>query len=283
MAHLFSELIWNINETYSPTLAQKLFKRMAPTVNDILPDGYRTKLEVSVDVAKYYNQYFTRNYSNDQRILVLPIIGEMSRYSYWTYGNELLANLLESAKSDGSYSGCVLKISTQGGTADSCAMLADAINNFRASKPLLVQANQCYSAGYFAASQADEIWLEDSAATGIGSISSLIIYENYQKQNEMQGVDVELIRADGGEKKALINPFEPLTDELRAVLKEQANAARKEFVGYVKRGRVGKITNEEVFSGSTYNVKQALELGLADKVGSLAAATKRCLQLSKSY
>lgn len=283
MAHLFSELIWNINETYSPTLAQKLFKRIAPTVNDILPEGYRTKSEVSGDTARLWNQYFTDKYSSNNGILVLPVIGEMSRYSYWSYGNEFLANLLESAKVDDSFRGCVMKVSTPGGTADSCALLADAVNNFRTAKPLIIQTNQCYSAGYFFSSQADEIWLEDSAATGIGSISSLIIYENYQKQNEMQGVDVELIRADGGENKALINPFEPLTESLRAVLKEQANNARKEFVGYVKRGRVGKITNEEVFSGSTYNVKQALEFGIADKVGSLAAATKRCLQLSKSY
>lgn len=283
MANLFTEHIWNIHETHLGILGQKLYSKAPQTVYDILPEAYRAKSEVNTEEAPLWNRYFTSKYSNNNGILVLPVLGEMSRYSYWSYGNEFLAKLLESAKTDDNYRGAVLKMSTPGGTADSCALLADAVNNFRTAKPLLVQTNKCYSAGVFVASQADEIWLEDSTSTGIGSIGSLIIYENYQKQNELQGVNVEIIRADGGENKALINPFEPLTDELRAVLKDQANMARKEFVGYVKRGRVGKITNEEVFKGDTYNIKQALEFGLADKVGSLSAAIKRTQQLSKSY
>ncbi|MEA5259450.1 S49 family peptidase [Arcicella aquatica] len=272
MANLFTEHIWNIEESYL-RVSNKQTASGALGLFDVLGGA---KNMLTADDAKWYNQYFTKKLSNNPNVLVLPIFGEMGRSS-----NELIADLLASAKKDDAYRASVLKINTPGGTADSCSLLADAVNEFRKAKPLLVQTAKCYSAGYFVASQADEIWLENDSSTGIGSISSLIFYENHQRELEQQGISLEIFRAKGGERKALINMYEPLTEETRAILQNQVNMARQEFVGYVKRGRVGKIKNEEVFKGDTYNIKQGLELGLADKVGSLSDAIKRSLQLSK--
>ncbi|WP_159102690.1 S49 family peptidase [Flectobacillus major] len=284
MAEIFHEHIWNVAESHIGITMHKLQTTAAPTFFETLPnaklhEAFKTKL-ISTDTARYLNNYYTNLYSASSDILVLPIVGEMSRYSYWSLGMEELAKLLDVARADDKYKGAVLKISTPGGTADGCSMLADAVTNFRKSKPVVTSTNRCLSAGYFIASQGDEIVVEDSAMSSVGSISSLFIYENYSRQLQMQGVDVEMIRAQGGENKAKINPYEPLTEETRGYLQAQTNAARKEFVGYVKRGRVGKIKSEDVFSGNVYGAKDAITLGLADRIGDFNSAIKRCQQLA---
>lgn len=274
MVNFFAEHIWNVAGSHLPEIAKRQSKGLsAPTLLDNFPDA---KNMMSSESAQWYNDYFTKRFSDNPSILVLPLMGEMSRYG----SNEMLVDLLENAKNDTRYKGAVLKISTPGGTSDSCAMLADAVNNFRKSKPAVVQTNKALSAGYFIAAQADEIWMENDISATVGSISSLIIYENHQKELEQQGISIELIRANGGERKALINPYEPLTEETRAILQANVDAARSQFVSYVKRGRVGKITNEAVFKGDVYGVKDALKFGLVDKIGTLSAAIKRCAALS---
>jgi ClpP class serine protease len=44
---------------------------------------------------------------------------------------------------------------------------------------------------------------------------------------------------------------------------------RQEFVGYIRRGRSGKLTSTEWEDASMFRTKDALRIGLADKVVSL--------------
>ena len=92
-------------------------------------------------------------------------------------------------------------------------------------------------------------------------------------------MDVTIFRATGSEDKALINGIEPLTDELKAEIQTDLNACRKVFLGYVKRGRAGKLKSDEVFTGKMYKKNDAIKLGLVDKVGTLSDALKRARKL----
>jgi protease-4 len=121
--------------------------------------------------------------------------------------------------------------------------------------------------------------MEDSVTSEVGSIGVLLVYTDYSKYLEKEGMVVTIFRADGSEDKALMNGIEPLSSELIAEIKSSLNDCRKVFLGYVKRGRVGKLQSDEVFSGKMYGKKDALRLGLVDGIGSLSDAVKRARKM----
>lgn len=211
-------------------------------------------------------------------VAVIPISGTMSRNGLCGYGNEYTARILEKADAYDKVKAVVLKINTPGGTVDSTEMLADTVKNF--SKPIVAWTPYCASAGYFVASQSDEIIIEPSVTSEVGSIGVLMVYTDYTKYLEKEGMDVTIFRAEGSEDKALINGIEPLTDELKAEIQADLNACRKAFLGYVKRGRAGKLQSDEVFSGKMYKKKEAINLGLVDQIGTLSDAIKRARKLA---
>jgi ClpP class serine protease len=245
---------------------------VAPLSSGIDPWG-----EYTVD--QLYLRQFQKRGGGD--IAVVPIKGSMSRDGFCNMGNEQIANILSLAATEETVSAVVLHMNTPGGTVDSTRMLAETVRDF--PKPVIVQTAYCCSAGVFVASQADEIWLEEQSATEVGSIGVLMVYVNEAKALEAQGYDVQIMRADGSEQKALLNGIEPLSDSTLAEVRDSLNASRREFIGFVRRGRAGKVTSDEAFTGATFGIKKALELGLADRVGSLDAAVKRARQLAKSH
>ncbi|OZI08249.1 hypothetical protein BWI93_10300 [Siphonobacter sp. BAB-5385] len=227
---------------------------------------------------RWYLKQFQKAGGGD--VAVFPIEGSMSRNGYCNMGNEQLARIVALAKNEPSIRAAVVRPNTPGGTVDSTRMLTEAFIDFQKSKPLIAQTPFCCSAGYFSISNVQEIWLEDQTETRVGSIGVLAVYMDETKALEKQGLSVQIIRADGSEQKSLINGIEPLTDELKAQMKEEMNEARQEFIGFVRRGRAGKITSDEPFTGAVFKNKRAIELGLADRIGSLSQAITRARQLA---
>lgn len=273
--------IWHILGTHLPEIQARI-QGVAPIhakLDPVLPQSYEPLIRAS-GIEKAWNEYFIRYYSPDKSVLVLPIEGEMSRNSYWNWGNEFLMRQLNAAAQDPEIKGAVLRFYTPGGTADSTPAFAQTVANFRKVKPILAQTGFCYSAGYFVASQCNEIYVEDQAAGGVGSIGTLLIRENYAEWLEAQKIEMEIMRAEGSEDKALVNWIEKLSEQARGQLQASLNACQREFVGFVKRGRAGKIKSDEVFTGKTYNATEAISMGLADAKGDLFTAVKRVLALA---
>ncbi|WP_439555058.1 S49 family peptidase [Dyadobacter sp.] len=278
MNSLKSFLAWHLLDTYVPEIEQSIRAGIKP-FEPKLPAAY-LELAASSGYEKAWNDYFTDRYSSDRSVLVLSLSGPMTREPYYNWGNDFYIRLLRAAAKDESYKGAVMQVNTPGGTCDSLPAFAQAVADFSKSKPIVFQTAGMYSAGYYIGSQGDEIFIEDQAASGIGSIGTLAILENYAEYYQKNGMDMRIMRATGSQDKALLNSFEPFPqpalDQLQGVL----DACQREFVGAVKRGRGGKITSNEVFTGNTYGADQAIKLGLADKKGDLNAAIKRVLQLA---
>jgi ClpP class serine protease len=283
MDHLH-QFIWQICESQLPGLQFQLRHPQShlPSKQDFTGKMLEARIKAS-GFTKAYNNYFTELYSTDKRVLVLPIEGDMSRNGSWSnYGNSFLINQLNAAAQDSDYVGAVLKANSGGGTADSTPEFAEAVANFRKSKTIVTHAAYCGSACYYVGSQADEVWIDDQAASSMGSIGTLLIYENYKKYLQNEGIDMEIMRAKGSEDKARVNWIEELTPEARAGLQAMLDACQREFAGAVKRGRAGKIKSNEVFTGKMYNASDAVKLGLADRKGTLNGAVKRVLELVKA-
>jgi ClpP class serine protease len=275
---ILSENIFHVSQSHFPVLASKVLQGLAPSVQELAVD--LTLKNAATTLEDMYVEYYTRNLSSSNNVAVLPLIGEMSRYSYWGLGNEFLTKCLERIAQNEQYVGAVFKTNTPGGTADSCVGFADAIRAF--PKPVIFHVeNICCSSGMFVACQGDEIVVEKQASSLLGSLGTYILYQNYAGYFKNQGIEFEMIRAEGSEDKNKVNPYEPLSEEGRAKLVARATAAKKEFHGYVRAGRAGKLKSEEIFTGGEYNWKEAMALGLADRTGTLKDAINRVIQLSK--
>ncbi|WP_297376635.1 S49 family peptidase [Spirosoma sp.] len=228
-----------------------------------------------------YYEYFVDAYAKRTggEVPIIPVIGPLSRYGACSWGYEDLTGLMQAADRMPSTKAIVLETNTPGGGVDGLKAFAESVR--ATSKPVVVWTPFCASAGYYFASQADEIILEDQSVTEIGSIGVIMIYANQARALEKAGIDVRIFRSDGSEKKAPLNGIEPLSEETIASIQSSLNDAKREFHGYVRRGRAGLLTSDEWTSADMFSVKDALKIGLADAKGSLDFAVKRALQLAK--
>lgn len=237
--------------------------------------------QLAGDPNAFYDWYIKYYLLDDATgIATITIAGGMSRFGFWGWGNEDYARLIKRCDQNINVRAIVLKMFTPGGTVDSTRMLAEAVRD--TVKKILVHTAMCCSAGLYVASQADEIWLEPQAATIIGSVGVVYIYINQAKAYEQQGLVPEIIRAPGSEDKYKPNSIEGLDDFGRAQINQGLIDGRNEFIGFMRRGRDGKITDESLaLSGQVFGSKMGVKLGLADNVGSIEQVYKRAIQLSK--
>jgi len=227
---------------------------------------------------EYYVDAYAKRTGGE--VPIIPVIGSLSRYGYCSWGYEDLAGLIQAADRMGTTKGVVLEMNTPGGGVDGLKAAAEAVRQM--SKPVVVWTPFCASAGYFLASQADEIIIEEQSVSEIGSIGVIMIYANQAKALEKAGIEVTIFRSEGSDKKAPLNGIEPLSEETTAEIQASLNEAKREFHGYVKRGRVGRLASDKWTSGEMFGYKAAIKEGLADRSGSLQTAVSRVLQLSKS-
>ena len=211
-------------------------------------------------------------------VAVVPLAGVMSRYGMCGRGTEFTAQLLKAAEADSEVGSIVLNVNSPGGTVDSTRMLADVVKNLR--KPVVTAGPQMYSAAYFVGSQGREVWLDPQSVSGVGSIGAIYVHVDDSEKKAKEGVKEEPIVSDGSEDKVIYGGYAGMTDELRTEIKSMLAASRREFVGYVRRGRAGKLANDSVLTGKTYRGKAAIDGGLVDQIGTLDEAIKRARKLA---
>jgi protease-4 len=269
---------WYIEPGYAQRMEQIIRPRLEAG-KDAIPANLRDALQIDARLSRQ-EQYVADYFRTEQGVAIIPINGAMSREGgMCSYGNEQLARWTDIVNRDEQTRAIVYKINSPGGTVDSTRGFADTVRSV--SKPTVAWTPFAASAAYFVASQCTEIMIEDQLVGGVGSIGVLMIMVNQAAALEKQGFKVEIIRAEGSHDKALVNGIEDISDDTRAEIQTMLNACRNEFVGYVRRGRAGKLTSQEVFTGKMYNPADAIRLGLADRKGTLQQAIQRAVQLSK--
>lgn len=215
-------------------------------------------------------------------VAVLPLFGtifpranSMDNISGGTNA-ETFGNALKQLVNDPSVDAIVLDVDSPGGQVGGIRELADSIFAARGAKPVVAVANHLMaSAAYWIASAADEIVVTPSGE--VGSIGVYAAHVDISKNLEQEGVKVSLISK--GKRKVQGNPYEPLSDEARAAIEESVGEAYDLFVEAVARGR--GVTSEDVRNGfgegAGVNARQAVALGMADRIGTLDETIQRLL------
>jgi protease-4 len=181
-----------------------------------------------------------------------------------TEDDELIERL-EKIRKSAAVKGVILTIDSPGGTTAGGESIFDEVRLLAAEKPVTAQVGTlAASAGYMIASATDHIVARKSSI--VGSIGVLIQFPDVTGLMDKIGVKLEEVKS--APLKAEPSPFNPTTDEERAMVRKLILDSYDWFVGIVDERR--PLTHAEVLSladGSIFTGRQALSNKLIDAVG----------------
>jgi len=197
----------------------------------------------------------------------VEIKGEIASGADASAENIVLA--MRSALEDSGSQALVLVINSPGGSPVQAGIINDEIHRLKTvyKKPIYaVVEESCASAAYYIAAATDKIYVDKASI--VGSIGVLMDGFGFTGLMDKLGVERRLMTA--GENKGFLDPFSPQTEAQRKHAQLMLNQIHAQFIEAVKKGRGDRLKETpEMFSGLFWSGQQAVELGLADGMGSL--------------
>ncbi len=194
-----------------------------------------------------------------------PFGGEASAYS------SAIRQALDEAAEDDAIEAVVLRVDSPGGSAVASEIILDATRRVREAKPLVVSmGNVAGSGGYYVACGSDVIFADAATITGsIGVVGGKLAtgglwdklgidFKGYQRGQNAGILASSDVFSEGERQK-----MQTWMDEIYGVFKGHVVAIRGDRL---------KKPIDELAGGRVYTGRQALELGLVDKIGTLEDA-----------
>lgn len=182
---------------------------------------------------------------------------------------ELIVAALRGAFEDEGAQAVVLLINSPGGSPVQAGIINDELLRLKAifKKPVYaVVEESCASAAYYIAVAADQIYVDKASI--VGSIGVLMDGFGFTGLMEKLGVERRLMTA--GTNKGFLDPFSPQTETQRIYAQAMLDQIHQQFIDVVKAGRGDRLKEDsETFSGLFWSGQKAIELGLADHLGTL--------------
>lgn len=181
-----------------------------------------------------------------------------------------LARSLERAFAVRNAHAVALVINSPGGSPVQSHLIFLRIRRLAAEKNLPVIAfveDVAASGGYMLACAADEIICNQFSI--VGSIGVVGGSFGFPKLMEKLGVERRVYTA--GERKVMLDPFQPEKPEDVKRIKAIQKDIHEHFIALVKERRAAKLKGNDktLFSGEFWTGQPAIELGLADRLGDL--------------
>jgi len=182
---------------------------------------------------------------------------------------ELVLSSARAAFEDAGALAVVLLINSPGGSPVQAGIINDEIHRLKRlhKKPVYAVVEEtCASAAYYIAVSADKIFVDKASI--VGSIGVLMDGFGFTGLMDKLGVERRLMTA--GANKGFLDPFSPQSDTQRGFAQAMLNQIHQQFITVVKKGRGTRLKETpDTFSGLFWSGQQAVEMGLADQLGSL--------------
>lgn len=190
-----------------------------------------------------------------------------------------IIDALKSAFADKRTQGVVVRINSPGGSPVQAGVINDEIRRLRQQYPDIplyaVVQDLCASGGYYVAVAADRIYVDKASL--LGSIG--VTMGGFGFTGAMQKLGVERRAYTAGENKDFLDPFAPENPAQRAHVQKMLNEIHAQFKQVVRDGRGERLVESpEIFSGLVWTGQRAIELGLADGLGSLDSVARDVIQ-----
>lgn len=200
-------------------------------------------------------------------------IASGGRFGASTLNDTGIASMLERAFHRGKPDAVALVINSPGGSPVQSSLIAARIRRLAAEKNTPVYAfveDVAASGGYWLATAADEIFVDESSIVGsIGVISASFGFTGFMEQH---GIERRVHTA--GKDKSMMDPFRverPSDVKRLKALQAQIHDA---FVAQVKSRRGARLADQDLFTGEIWVGTKSIEVGLADGIGHLVPKMK---------
>nr|WP_315138918.1 S49 family peptidase [uncultured Limnohabitans sp.] len=207
---------------------------------------------------------------------MVSIVGEIGSETQASAENVMSSMRL--ALEDSGSQALVLLINSPGGSPVQAGLINDEIIRLRAlhNKPIYaVVEESCASAAYYIAAAADQIYVDKASI--VGSIGVLMDGFGFTGLMDKLGVERRLMTA--GANKGFLDPFSPQTEAQRKHAQAMLDQIHTQFIDVVKKGRGDRLKETpEMFSGLFWSGQQAVDLGLADSLGSLDGVAREVVK-----
>ena len=193
--------------------------------------------------------------------------------------DNIMASMRAALEDSGSRA-LVLLINSPGGSPVQAGLINDEIHRLKKlhGKPVYaVVEESCASAAYYIAAATDQIYVDKASI--VGSIGVLMDGFGFTGLMDKLGIERRLMTA--GENKGFLDPFSPQTEAQRKHAQAMLNQIHQQFIGVVKAGRGERLKETpEMFSGLFWTGQQAVDMGLADGLGSLDSVARDVVKAS---
>ncbi len=181
---------------------------------------------------------------------------------------ESIHQQIRTARNDDAVKAILLEVDSPGGGVTASDEIYAALMDFKASRKdrriLVYIRDLAASGGYYVAAAGD--WLMAEPTSIIGSIGVIMQTLNMKGLSEKIGVRDVTIKS--GANKDLLNPFNDVSPEQRALLQEVIDASYQRFVGLVQTSRaLDPEKLKGLADGRIFIADQALEHKLIDQIG----------------
>lgn len=179
-----------------------------------------------------------------------------------------LRKALDEAAADDTIKAVVLRVDSPGGSATASEIILAATQRLKAKKPLVVSMGSvAASGGYYVSCGADTIFADEATITGsIGVVGGKLATNNLWNK-----LGIKWKGYQRGTNASILSSMQVFTPEQRKHMQGWMDEIYGVFKDHVVDGRGGKLKKpiDELAGGRVYTGRQALELGLVDKLGTL--------------
>jgi protease-4 len=194
-------------------------------------------------------------------------------------GGDSLAELIRAARADEAVKGLVLRVDSGGGSAFASEVILRELEVFQETeRPVVVSMGSvAASGGYWIAMAADEIWASPTTLTGSIGVGATI--PTFPRTLDRVGIHFDGIGTtaiSGG-----LDLTRPLPEGLKGLVARSVAWTYADFIGKVAMHRERSIEEiDAAAQGRVWVGTDALERGLVDRLGTLAAAVESAAELA---
>lgn len=190
---------------------------------------------------------------------------------------ETIADLMD----DDDIKAVVLRVNSGGGSAYASEQIHHALCLLRAKKPLVVSmGDYAASGGYYISCPANYIFAEETTLTGSIGIFGLI--PCVKGLTEKIGMDVDGVSTHRHSDLETNMVYKGMNPEERALMQAEINRGYDLFTRRCAEGRgMSQDSIRLIGEGRVWSGTRAIEIGLVDKIGSLADAIVMAAELAE--
>jgi len=183
-------------------------------------------------------------------------------------GSRTIRNALEEILAEDLIKGVVVRIDSPGGSAIASEVMWQGLRRVAEEKPVWISVGTlAASGGYYTAVGGEKIYVNPSSIVGsIGVVGGKFsMGELYDK------LHINVVERSRGPRADLFSSTEPWSPDEKAFIRAKMSETYNLFTSRVESGRPD-INLEEAAEGRLFTGRRAIELGMADELGSLDTA-----------